>query len=417
MFLSILRFWYKGWIADLYINPQFFFGYTYLEWVKPLDGIGMYFIFAACALFALALAFGAFYRLSAIGFFLTFTYIELLDKTTYLNHYYFVSVMAFLMIFIPAHRRFSLDLKWKRVKAAYFTPKVFRYLIMFQLACVYFFAGLAKLNSDWLLYAQPMTIWLKAFGHWPVLGPVFDSQWLPYFFSWAGAIYDLSIPFLLLSNRTRPFAYLAVVFFHVMTRIMFPIGMFPYIMIVATLIFFPPKVHEIVLKKLGEKIDSVSSRIEIKSFQLYFIGVFVVFQLLLPFRHVLYPGELFWHEQGFRFSWRVMLIEKTGQAFFYVKGDGMKRPLEVQNRDFLTPIQEKMMATQPDMILQYAHFLRDHYAAEGIENPEVKAKVYVTLNGRPSQLFIDPDVNLAAEKSSWKRKNWILPLGDEIYGY
>ena len=417
MFASIVRFWSKGWIYELYIAPKYFFSYPYFEWVKPLGDPGMYILFGLCGIFALAIALGSFYRFAALGFFLTFSYIELLDKTNYLNHYYFISLAAFLLIFIPANRRFSLDVKLGRVKPATLAPIIYRRILMLQLGMVYFFAGLAKLNSDWLLHAQPLKIWLKAYGHWPVVGSLFDSNWLPYVFSWTGAIYDLTIPFLLLANRTRPFAYLVVIGFHVVTAMLFPIGMFPYIMIGATLIFFPPQFHERLLTTMGEKKSEMGNILKSPPKIAYsFIAIFLVFQMLFPFRHLLYPGELFWHEQGYRFSWRVMLMEKAGTAFFHVKGEGSQRPLAVDNRLFLTPTQEKMMSTQPDMLIQYAHFLKEYYENEGMDNPKVTADVYVTLNGRQSKLFIDNTVDLSKEVDSWKPKTWVLPFDDEISG-
>ena len=418
MFGAIIRFWSKGWIKELYIDPDFYFSYQYFDWVKPLGDPGMYILFGVCALSALGIALGAFYRASAILYFLSFTYIELLDKTNYLNHYYFVSIIAFILIFLPANRRFSLD--------AYFNSsiaqnKVEQYkigLLKVQLGFVYFFAGLAKLNSEWLLEAKPLSIWLKSHGHLPLVGGFFDSEWLPFFFSWFGAVYDLTIPFLLVVNRTRPFAYAAVIAFHLLTGLLFPIGMFPYVMIGATLIFFPPKFHENLLKKLGEKKVKASKFVTEKYslINISFVGLFVLSQALFPLRSWLYPGELFWHEQGYRFSWRVMLMEKSGAAFFYVDGDNCKRPIEVQNRDFLTPNQEKMMATQPDMILQYAQFLEEKFSEQGIVNPTVKAKVYVSLNGRPSKLFIDPNTDLTLQEDTWSNKNWILPFDEEISG-
>ena len=414
---SIIRFWSKGWIHELYIAPKYFFSYTNFEWVQPLGDPGMYILFALCGIFALAIAVGLFYRFATVGFFFTFTYIELLDKTNYLNHYYFISVAALLLIFVPANRRFSLDVKFGRVQQALTTPAFYRMLLMLQLGMVYFFAGLAKVNSDWLIHAQPLKIWLKAYGHWPIVGGIFDSNWLPYVFSWSGAIYDLTIPFFLLMNRTRPFAYLAVIGFHVMTAILFPIGMFPFIMIGATLIFFPPKFHDGILSKLGERIGEISSSVRLPSKYLRAgLGLFLIFQLLFPFRHFLYPGELFWHEQGFRFSWRVMLIEKAGAAFYYVQNDEMARPMSVNNREFLTPMQEKMMATQPDMLVEYAHFLKRHYEKEGILNPRITADVYVTLNGRQSTRFIDNTVDLSKVEDTWKPKSWVLPFDDEIVG-
>ncbi len=414
---SIVRFWSKGWIYDLYIAPKYFFTYSYFDWVKPLGDPEMYVVFGVCGICAILIALGLFYRYAIVGFFLTFTYIELLDKTNYLNHYYFISLAAFLLIFIPANRRFSLDVKLKRVKPALQSPAVYRILLMLQLGIVYFFAGLAKLNSDWLLHAQPLKIWLKAYGHWPVIGGIFDSNWLPYVFSWSGALYDLTIPFLLLINRTRPFAYLTVVGFHIITAILFPIGMFPFIMIGTTLIFFPPKFHDKFLSLFGEKKSEINFVLKSPTKMVKMgLGIFIFFQIIFPFRHTLYPGELFWHEQGYRFSWRVMLMEKTGIAFFYLKGSDMNRPMVVNNAEFLTPNQEKMMSTQPDMLVQYAHFLESHYANEGIKNPQVTADVYVTLNGRESRLFIDNTVDLSKEENTWEQKKWVLPFEDEISG-
>ena len=67
------------------------------------------------------------------------------------------------------------------------------------------------------------------------------------------------------------------------------------------------------------------------------------------------------------------------------------------------------MAMQPDMILQFAHFLAEHYQKEGMPSPEVRAEVYVTFNGRPSQLLLDPTINLARISDSWQHKKWLMP--------
>ncbi len=111
MLFAVLRFWSKGWIHELYIAPDFHFKYFGFEWVTPFTGNGMYWVFALMGLAALCIALGFFYRISAALFFLSFTYVELLDVANYLNHYYFVSLVAFLLIFFPAHRQVSLDVK------------------------------------------------------------------------------------------------------------------------------------------------------------------------------------------------------------------------------------------------------------------------------------------------------------------
>ena len=236
-------------------------------------------------------------------------------------------------------------------------------------------------------------------------------------------VYDLSIPFLLLTKRYRGIAYAAVIVFHVMTRILFQIGMFPFVMIGATLIFFPADIHKKIIDRLRTLLPEVCTGIP----ETYYVFrqtlytkmllavciCFVTFQLLFPFRYLFYPGKLFWTEQGFRFSWRVMLMEKMGACYFYVKNPDNGWQTEVNIHEYLTPQQEKMMSTQPDMILQFAHHLGEVYKQKGISNPEVRVLSYVAFNGRMSRLFIDQHVDLMKQKDSFCEKKWLVPYSEE----
>ena len=421
---GIVRFWLNGWIDLLYIQPKYFFSYYGFEFVRPF-GNYTYLLFAICGLSALMVALGFLYRLATIVLFLSFTYIELIDKSTYLNHYYFVSLLCLVLIFLPAHVMFSVDAYMDKKLLAQRIPSWCLDVVKLLVCLLYFYAGLAKLNSDWLLHALPLKIWLPARSDLPLIGFFFQYEWVAYFFSWVGCIYDLSIPFLLWNRRTRPFAYLAVVVFHVLTSILFPIGMFPYIMMVTALIFFSAHFNEKILLNLTTFLRLPSSFLQPKeayrfsktthSMLIAFFAFFLTFQLCFPFRYLMYPGELFWTEEGYRFSWRVMLMEKAGMAEFTVR-DAKGKFKIVNNDDFLSDLQEKMMATQPDMILQYAHILRDFYRQHGFESPQVYVDSYVSLNGRLGQALIDPSVDLAREKESFWHKTWILPFNDEIKG-
>lgn len=427
MLFSIIRFWAFGWIEKLYLQPTFHFTYLGFEWVQPL-GIYTYGLFALCGLAAIGIALGFWYRTSAILFFASFTYIELMDKTTYLNHYYFISVLSFLLILLPAQRYFSIDARRNPNLAAQRVPRWSINAIKLLLGIVYFYAGLAKLNSDWLLHAQPLATWLPGRYDLPLIGSLLEQNWVHYAFSWCGALYDLAIPFLLLYKPTRKFAFVLVVVFHVLTRILFPIGMFPYIMIVSAFIFFSSDFHHQVLAtisrwfKLGKAhFDNNKSWIPqfnwSNRLRLGLLTIILVLQLLLPWRYLLYPGELFWHEQGFRFSWRVMLMEKAGYVNFKVVDLQSGERFYVDNTQYLSSFQEKQMSFQPDFMLEFAHFLERHYQQEQNRGDlAVYAESYVALNGRPSQPFIDPTVDLTKEERSWKAKNWILPFNDKIYG-
>ena len=427
----MIRFWYNGWIKTLYIEPKFHFTYYGFSWVKVL-GEYTYIIFIICSLASLFIALGYKYKYSIVVFFLSFTYIELMDKTTYLNHYYFISSISFLMCFLPLTSINSIDSnlgkKYNRV------PKWTVDSIKLLICIVYFYAGLAKLNSDWLIEAMPLSIWLPSKYDLPLIGEnLMQKQWIHYFMSWGGMFYDLMIPFLLLYKRTRIIAFLLVIFFHLFTAVLFPIGMFPYIMIVGSLIFFDNKTQHKILniyKNLVKYILKIFSYVRKKSstkiyssspksnkYSLIIVGIFFTLQLIIPLRYVFYPGELFWNEEGYRFSWRVMLIEKRGYSNFKVVDSISKKYFYVQNDDFLTSYQEKQMSFQPDFILEYAHYLGDHFTSQGHENIQIFVDSYVALNGRSSERFIDSSVDLYSKKESFRHKSWIIPFSDDIKGF
>jgi len=425
MAFSTIRFVSEGWVEKYYVNPVFHFKYYGFEFITGL-GHYTYILFAITFLSAIGIAIGYKYRLCTVLFFLSFTYCELIDKTYYLNHYYFVSIIGFILMLVPANCYFSVDARRHPKLAFHSIPRYNILIIKLMLCIVYFYAGLAKLNSDWLFKAMPLQIWLPSRDYLPIIGELFQKEWMHYVMSWSGAIYDLSIPFLLFYKRTRVVAFILVVVFHVFTRILFPIGVFPYIMICSSLIFFNASFHESIIKKFRSifKITQLShykkyvwlpnfkNRLITTTFALFF-----AFQIIFPFRYLLYPDELFWTEEGYRFSWRVMLTEKGGYVQYKIINPETGNWFYVDHSKFLTEYQEKQLRTQADFILEFAHFLEQHYKEKGIPNPEVYVDSYIALNGRLSQRYIDPEVDLTEVTDSWKHKDWILPFNDKIYGF
>lgn len=410
---STLRFIYNGWIFTQFIQPKFYF--PFIPGVQPIGTVGMYLVFGLMCLSSLGIILAYRYRLSAIVFFLLFTYVELIDKTNYLNHYYFVSLVAFLMIFLPAHQQLSMDVSARRVSAATHCSVGFINILKFQIFIVYFFAGIAKINSDWLLQGQPLKLWLSANVHKPMLGALFRYPTTAVVMSWAGMLFDTLIPFFLFWKKTLPYAYVVVVVFHLLTGWLFPIGVFPYVMIASTLIFFPEKYHvkavsftQSSLAFLFGNLKNEATFVQMRKPFVSLLLVFVVFQLILPFRYLMYPGNIFWTEEGYRFAWRVMLMEKAGHATFTIYDADSKRKVQAANYEYLTPRQEKMMATQPDMMVQFAHHLASEYTGKGFKDPQVTVDAYVTLNGRRNKRYIDPSVDLTKVTNDLRPKQWIL---------
>jgi hypothetical protein len=201
-----------------------------------------------------------------------------------------------------------------------------------------------------------------------------------------------------------------------MTKLLFNIGLFPLIMIFSTLIFFSGEWHERlhhwiirVLKiETQSKPDRFLKPVRFGQFTKFVLFFYILIQLFLPFRYLLYPNDLFWSEEGYRFSWRVMLVEKSGMATFTVADSETGRKSEIVNGDYLTFYQEKQMAIQPDFILQFAHHLAKEYEQKhGFVNPKVTVDAHVAMNGRISKRLVKSEVNLAEIDDGFGVKNWV----------
>jgi hypothetical protein len=415
MVFAVARFVTNGWVEDLYLSPRFHFTYFGFDWVRPWPPSAMYAHFAVMGLAAFSLMLGAWTRISALIFFLTFTYAELIDKTAYLNHYYFVSLISLLLVFIPAGAVWSVDSIRARRKNDTAVGAWAYGLLRTQVGLVYFFAGLAKLNPDWLLRAEPLRTWLQAYTHLPALGSAIGQPWAAFAMSWAGALYDLTLVAFLLWRRTRPLAYATAVAFHIAIWSLFPIGVFSWVMLVSTTLFFEPDWPRKIRQRFRPAAKTEPSEPSCLQGRIARAGallacVYLSAQLFIPLRFLLYPGDVNWTEQGFRFAWRVMLVEKSGQVELEVVTEQPERRFVIYPRAELTRLQYKMMSTQPDMIQEFAHHLGERFRQEGYRNVRVYAHAWAALHGRPSQRLIDPAVDLAAEPRSLLPKRWIVPL-------
>jgi len=392
--IGVARLLQKGFVHDAFVVPRVFFApWPFESLRRPLPGHGMYAVYVALLVLALAIAAGAHTRIASALFCALFTYAHFVDLTNYLNHYWLVTLVTGIFAVIDPGGMLSIDARF-RGRRRELVPAWHLWLLRFQFAVVYVFAGIAKLGSDWLFRAQPMRIWLAANADVPVAGPLFALTSVAYAASWFAAFYDLTIPFFLLWRPSRPFAFGAVVFFHLLTARLFNIGMFPYLMMSGALLFLdaPEPVRAEPLRPISRS-------------GLATLAIYAAIQVLVPLRAHLYGGNGLWHEQGYRFAWNVMRMEKMGSAEFTIvdRKDGTKKLVRV--RDHLTGWQEKAMATQPDLILAFAHQLA---AREG-RDVAVYADVFVVLNGRPAARLIDQTVDLAAERDGLRAKRWILP--------
>ncbi len=413
-----------GWIKAYYIDPVVHFTFFGFGWVRPVPDEWLYVIVWAIGAFALLMLFGAFYRISAIMVFLGWTYMFLLDQATYRNHYYLLSLMALLMIFIPAHRALSID-AWLRPKLRIDTaPKWSLWLLRAQVGVVYFFAGVAKVNPDWLS-GEPIRAIFTEREHGALIGLLFANPWFVYAFVWGGMLFDLLVVPGLLWRRTRNVAFLAAVGFHLINAlVLVKVGVFPWFMLLATTLFLHPSWSRLgglwkswnkhhTAQRSQPSGSTPPARLDTaQKVTLGLLSIYMTIQILLPLRQHLYPGPTAWTHQGHRWSWRMKLDHKVPVEIRFVTinpDTGISS--EIPAARMLPPWQRWVMATKPDMILQFAHYCYQRQKAGGYDY-EIRAHITVSLNGREPQLLIDPNVDLAkVERNLWPAK-WILPQDD-----
>jgi hypothetical protein len=424
MLWEVYRYFRHGWIARYYVEPVVNFTYYGFSWVKPWPGRGMYIHFFVLGLAAAGVMLGFLYRFAAPVFFLSFTYLFLLDQTRYLNHLYLVCLIGFLLCFLPAERAFSIDALIRRKIRSNVVPAWTLWLLRAQVGIPYFYGGIAKLNSDWISGGEPMRTWLSPLTRMRGFGPIFAADWLVYSFVFGGLLLDLLVVPLLLWRRTRIFAFVVAVLFNLINAVIFEIGIFPWLMLGALLIYFPPNLvrrfarvftspgDEFIEAKPSVKTEtsSWSSLLVSQKLVVGFLVAYLAVQVLLPLRHYLYPGNVSWTEEGHNFSWHMKLRTKGGEAVFTVTHPATRQTWTIKPEDYLESHQVTKMSTKPDLILQFGHYLAEEKRREGYEKVEVRARVMVSLNGRQPQLLIDPNVDLAKEEVGLLPARWIVPL-------
>lgn len=417
---EIWRFFLKDRIPAIYISPGFHFQYLGFGWVEPLPGNGMYVVFALLAVFAAGIALGFFYRMSCVLFGLGFLYVFLIEETQYLNHHYLVILLCFLMALVPAHRSLSVDAWWSEKLRSDTAPAWGLWLIRIQIGIVYFYAGLAKLKGDWLAGRPTVFMWSRAALEREWL-QFFDAEFMAYFLSYGGLLLDLFVVPLLLWKRTRGFAFAGAVFFHISNKLLFQIGIFPYLMTAATTLYFDSDWPRRLIRRFRPDVQrgkqpapAATSRPAGRTEPLrpvlaVLLGIYLLLQLTIPLRHYAYPGSVLWTEEGQYFAWHMLLRAKDVKAAYWVVDRETEQGFEVNPSKFLPLWQAARFATRPDQVVQFAQYLETELKDLGYKNFAIYADVQVSLNGRDLEPLIDPETDLTQAKRTLLPRDYIMP--------
>ncbi len=409
LFLESVGAIFTGWITRALVEPKFTFNFIGFDFLQPLPGNGMYYYYLIMGIFGFCVMIGYRYRFAIISFFILWSASYLMQKSSYNNHYYLVCLLSFLMIFQPANKYLSVDVKRNPELKSISVPFWTSLLLIVQIGLVYFYGGVAKIYPDWL-NATPVQIFLSSKTDYPIVGSLFTKEWFHYLLSYSGLFFDLLIIPLLLFRKTRVFGFSLSVFFHLFNAIIFQVGIFPFLTLSFAVFFFKPEtIRNIFLKKkrLYDKNEIILP--QRKNYYYVLIGIYFTIQILLPLRHWLIKDNVLWTEEGHRLSWRMMLRSKSGYQIFTVVDKTTQKIEKIKLANYLTQKQIAAMSTKPDMIWQFSQHLKKEYAKKE-QDIAVYVKGNVNVNGKTFHPLVNDTIDIASIKwSPFKHNKWLLP--------
>ena len=363
----------------------------------------------------------------AIFFYLSgYVYFLVLDASYYNNHYYFLALLMFIYIVIGTGDNWaSIRFKWNKKHNATI-PYWNLFLLKTQVFLVYLIAAIVKLNVDWLSTNTMRAVYkyssdYKSFKTW------MNEDFFAYFFTFTGILFDFFVSILLWVPGVRLFLIPFILIFHGINTTALQIGIFPYLMASATLLYFrpdfPAQMYQKARELLGKNVlpHSNVSPLETatgrKKNKLIVFGVttYIMLQALLPFRHFLIPGTVDWSGEANNFAWRMKIGLKyipKFEVYVYNKNTGKEYKPDL----FINTHQYQILALNPVRTLQVA----DHVASL-IDLPrdslDIFVKFEVFMNDHPPSKIIDDKVNMLSAKFNPIGHSEFISLRPEKYEY
>ena len=343
---------------------------------------------------------------------------------------------ALLLGCTDAHRCWSVDRRLGRIGGTTKVPLWNLLILQFQVEVILIFAGLVKIEIDWLR-GEPLRTWMLE-RPWSPLSSLFEVHWI----TLAAPVliillHTVGAP-LLLWSKTRLWVFLLYCAFHVTNAHLFNIGVFPWMTIAATTILFSPEWPTVLGRWIGTFLTWLrlprppvpawighTARIvggrpaagegghaafrPLHPAALAALVLYALVQIWLPVRDTLFEGYVGWTEEGQKFSWRMMLyVHGADGRLIAVTPEGEAWVIDMPAH--LDPLQTWMVFAKPEMLLHFVQRMKAHYAEAGVEEVRIYADVVKNVNGQPYRRLIDPDVDLAAvDGMNWFAEDlWVL---------
>ncbi len=389
----------SGFIQNNIISP--IVSFPFISGLEPTNTMILMVLGYLMLIANLGMLYNKISRISTFIFFLCFTYFWLLDKGYFNNHYYFISLMCLLLSIVEKQPSFFQNIH---------IPRISLFSLQAMVFIVYFIAGINKLNTYWLIDFQPMKHILELKAE-ITNNPVFKKETIIMLACYFGLLFDLFIGFLLFWKKSRAFAFILALTFHLSNHYLFSdvgeIGVFPFIMIASLILFINPQSLNQILK-----LDKKQKRI----FNTYplirnFIFSFLIIQLLLPFRHLLFQGYVDYNGIGQRFAWRMKIMYKESDINYFIINKITQEKYSVNIKPMLTHRQYNNLKYFPDLIVPLAKKIKKEANEKfDIKNAKITCEYKIRFMGGAEQLLFSPELDLTKIKPNTLSNKWLWPL-------
>jgi vitamin K-dependent gamma-carboxylase len=391
------------------LAPQIHFGYEGFSWLPMFPAPVLQIILLSMAVGALMMALGWGMRIGAVVHGLGLAYFLLLEKAYYNNHIYMFVLVSFLLALTDADRFFSLR---GNKGFGQHVPRWQVFIFQLQILIVYVYGGIAKLTPDWMFRQEPVRTLVFEYvpdSHW--MASLLKNNFSVYLLTYGGFVIDFFAPLFLLIKPLRRKTFVFFVLFHLANSQIFKdISIFPFVMLAGLVVYF--ETEEI--PWLRGRVPSYKSEQGLKQagpVLRWGLGLYVVWQLLFPFRGYFLPNPMDYTTIGNRFSWHMKVDTRRPVDFIFTVGDpasGIEKQVDIFR--FVNDRQILHMAHDPRSVAVFAGMLKDVALRAGApQDIWVKARINIVYNGRPAAPFVDPQADLTAvDVNPFHTLSWVV---------
>ena len=347
------------------------------------------------ALLSIFFIIGYRFKLVSSLIFLISLYLFSIHMEKFNNHYYLVLLILMLFTVSDAGKGFSLT----KEKAPESIPSWQLNLLRFQCALPYFFSGIQKLlDNDWRngILIQGRINHLNFHSLFSQIDPTIIGSIV----AKLAITFDIAIGFLLLHKKTRKWAAIPFLGFHLINHFIIfgkiagrdSLGVFPHIAIASLIIFFDGDEISKGLSILKEKFNQFQLKLsnqvltlQKSIFRPYIVSIILSIIILFPIYRYANYTQTYWKDLRIG-TWNSHALKKTGFLdIYYQHNQTGEWILYIPRTNLFIPHYKALES--PEGHYQLAQNIRSQMESTGLFVPYIGFISQITINGSKVKKF------------------------------